>query len=155
MIEGASSCGSGGEIHDPGPTALRYAIRRDFAVNILGESGGGREEDLFFLRCKGDSMRPTILPDEIVLLNTAESARMNPQNHGIYLVRQDPQDPETRVKRTVLDPAKGQLLLSSDNRAYGPLGIDLEGLQLHQLILGRVCWLGRHLMNTDPLDSDW
>lgn len=155
MIQGAASCGPGGEIQDPGPHALRYAIRKDFAAKILKECGSGTERDLFFLRCEGDSMRPTILPGEIVLLNTDESVRLQPRNNAIYLVRRASGDSETRVKRVRLDRQAGELILASDNRAYTPIRVPLEGVKLQEIVLGRVCWVGRYLLHTDPLGTDW
>jgi DNA-binding XRE family transcriptional regulator len=155
LISGATSCGPGGEIHDPGPAAERFALRRVFVSEILQRSGGGSEQDLFFLRCSGDSMRPTLLEGEIVLLNAALGARLQPRPNGIYLVRRAAGDTETRVKRLRLDVAKQELVLSSDNRAYAPLTVDLDGTPLHQLILGRVCWVSRDLLEADPPVEDW
>ncbi len=155
LIVGAATCGSGGEVQDPGPEANRYALRHDFAARILSRCGGGKEEDLFFLLCRGESMRPTIQDKEIVLLNAALKIRMEPKNNGIYLVRRSPEDNEARVKRVRLDQAKGQLVLASDNRAYPTVTVDLDGAPLHQLILGRVVWVGRYLLDTDPPEEDW
>lgn len=155
LILGAASCGPGGEIQDPGPQASRYALRRDFASRILKRCGGGHEADLFFLLCRGESMQPTILDKEIVLLNAAMSVRMAPANNGIYLVRRDPQDQEARVKRLRLDEAAHELVLSSDNRAYSSVRLPLDGTPIHHLVLGRVCWVGRYLLETDPPADDW
>jgi transcriptional regulator with XRE-family HTH domain len=155
LIAGAATCGPGGEVQDPGPDSSRYALRHDFATRILQRCGGGKEEDLFFLLCRGESMAPTILDKEIVLLNAALKIRMEPKNNGIYLVRRCPEDSEARVKRCRLDKAKGQLVLASDNRSYPTVTIDLEGAPLHQLILGRVAWVGRYLLETDPPEEDW
>lgn len=155
LIVGAATCGAGGEVQDPGPDANRYALRHDFASRILQRCGGGKEQDLFFLLCRGESMRPTIQDKEIVLLNAALPIRMEPKNNGIYLVRRSPEDHEARVKRVRLDKTKGQLVLASDNRAYPTVMVDLEGAPLHQLIMGRVVWVGRYLLDTDPPEEDW
>ncbi len=155
LIVGAATCGSGGEVQDPGPEASRYALRHDFASRILQRCGGGKEEDLFFLLCRGESMQPTILDKEIVLINAATQIRMEPKNNGIYLVRRSPEDSEARVKRVRLDKTKGQLVLASDNRSYPTVMVDLDGAAIHQLILGRVVWVGRYLLDTDPPEEDW
>ena len=156
LIQGAASCGPGGEIDDPGPGASRYALRRDFAKHILHQCGGGVDLDLFFLRCEGFSMQPTILNKEIVLINTHLDGRLEPRNNAIYLVRRTAEDTEVRVKRVRLDREKQQLVLVSDNRQYAPVYVDLVDDQpLHQLILGRVVWVGRYLLDTDPPASDW
>lgn len=155
LIVGAASCGPGGEIRDPGPSASRYALRRDFAGRILHRCGGGTEHDLFFLLCRGESMRPTIQDKEIVLVNTAMQIRMQPRNNGIYLVRRSPEAEDTRVKRIRLDADRHQLVLASDNRVFPPATVDLDGIPLQQLILGRVVWVGRYLLETDPPAEDW
>ena len=100
-------------------------------------------------------MRPTNQDKEIVLLNAAMSIRMNPKNNGIYLVRRNPEDPEVRVKRLRIDMTLGHLVLASDNRSFPPITIPLEGVPLQQLILGRVVWVGRYLLDTDPPEEDW
>lgn len=155
IIAGSASCGPGGEIHDPGPAAERFALRRAFANQMLQRSGGGLEQDLFFLRCSGDSMRPTIQDGEITLLNASMAVRTEPRPNGIYLVRRQVGDSETRVKRLRLDAIKRELVLSSDNRAYAPITVDLDGTPIHQLILGRVCWVARDLLEADPPVEDW
>ena len=155
LIVGAASCGPGGEIQDPGPGASRYALRRDFASRILNRCGGGTEKDLFFLLCRGESMRPTILDKEIVLVNTALQIRMQPRNNGIYLVRRSPEGDDARVKRIRLDFDRQQLVMASDNQVFPPAMVDLDGIPLQQLILGRVVWVGRYLLDTDPPAEDW
>ena len=100
-------------------------------------------------------MRPTIQDKEIVLVNTALGIRMEPRNNGIYLVRRSPDDDEARVKRIRLDRDRRQLVLASDNRAFPQAQIDLDHVPLHQLVLGRVVWVGRYLLDTDPPAEDW
>lgn len=155
IISGATSCGPGGEIQDPGPHAERFALRRAFVAQVLQRSGGGIDEDLFFLRCEGESMRPTLQDGEITLLNASMAVRTEPRPNGIYLVRRQVGDSETRVKRLRLDAIKRELVLSSDNRAYAPITVDLDGTPIHQLILGRVCWVARDLLEADPPVEDW
>ena len=155
LIVGAAACGPGGEIQDPGPAATRYALRRDFAERILRQTGGGTECDLFFLLCRGESMTPTIRDEEMVLINTAMGVRENPYPNGIYLVKRTLNDEEARVKRIRIDKAKGELILSSDNRTFSPVTVALEHVPLPKLILGRVCWLGRYLIDSDPHPEDW
>lgn len=155
LIVGAARCGPGGEIEDPGPNASRYALRKDFAARILSKSGGGEERDLFFLLCRGESMQPTILDKEIVLLNTAMGARLAPRAGGIYLVKRRPEDEEARVKRIRLDAERHELVLGSDNRAFLPVTVPLDDTPIQQLVLGRVVWVGRYLLETEPPEGDW
>ena len=155
LIVGAARCGPGGIVEDPGPGASRYALRRDFAARILAKSGGDEESDLYFLLCRGDSMRPTILDKEIVLINTALGARLEPRAGGIYLVKRSPEDEEARVKRIRLDAERGDLVLASDNRTFMTITVPLDAVPIHQLVLGRVVWVGRYLLETDPPEGDW
>ena len=155
LIVGAASCGPGGEIHDPGPAATRYALRKDFAERIFTRCGGGTERDLFFLLCRGESMIPTIRDKEIVLLHAGLPQRLAPRNNGIYLVKREPHDTEARVKRLRIDKAKGELILGSDNRTFQSISVPLDSIPLHQLVLGRVVWVGRYLLDTDPPEEDW
>lgn len=156
LIVGAARCGPGGIIEDPGPGAIRYALRRDFAARILAKTGGGEETDLYFLLCRGDSMRTTILDKEIVLINTALGARLEPRAGGIYLVKRSPEDEEARVKRIRLDAERGELVLASDNRTFMTITVPLDAVPIHQLVLGRVAVLAlRDLLETDPPEGDW
>lgn len=100
-------------------------------------------------------MRPTIQDKEIVLVNTAMEIRMKPRNNGIYLVRRSPEGDDARVKRIRLDTDRRQLVMASDNRVFPPATIDLDDIPLQQLILGRVVWVGRYLLDTDPPAEDW
>ena len=155
FIEGAASCGLTGNIEDPPQNAMRQVIRRQLAHEALNRSGGGRLMDLYFLRCEGDSMSPTIQDSDIALVNTAFQARTSPKNNGIYLVRKSPQNQEGRVKRVLLDKEHHRLHLASDNRAYASIVLDLDDVQLQQLVLGRVCWVERFLLGSDPPETDW
>lgn len=156
LIQGAASCGPGGEIDDPGPGAKRYAIRRDQARQVLHQSGGGKDTDLFFLTCQGVSMQPTIFDQEVVLINTFVDGRLEPRNNGIYLVRRAADDTEARVKRLRLDLNRHQMVLASDNRQFAQVVVDLDDTPLHQLILGQVARLvDRDLLATAPPASDW
>jgi transcriptional regulator with XRE-family HTH domain len=155
LIVGAASCGPGGVIQDPGPEASQYALRRDFAERIFQRCGGGTEEDLFFLLCRGESMTPTIRDKEIVLLNAAVAIRNEPKNNGIYLVKRAPHDDEARVKRVRIDHEARELVLGSDNRAFSQVSVPLDGIPVHDLVLGRVVWVGRYLLDTDPPPEDW
>ena len=100
-------------------------------------------------------MCPTIRDKEIVLLHAGLPQRMNPRNSGIYLVKREPHDAEVRVKRLRIDTAKGELILGSDNHAFQPITVPLDSVQLPQLVLGRVVWVGRYLLDIDPPEEAW
>jgi transcriptional regulator with XRE-family HTH domain len=155
LIAGAASYAPNGEIEDSAPTSTRYVLRRSFAENVLKRSGGGKLRELYFLRCEGESMSPTIRNSEIALVNTAIQTRIQPKNNAIYLVRKNTESQEGRLKRVSLDEESRRLHLGSDNPAYASLSLVLDDVSIHQLILGRVCWVGRNLLEIDPLETDW
>lgn len=154
-IEGWVACTQEGTISDPGPLATRYALRMDFAARILRETGGGSEKDLYFIRCDGIGMVPTVRPDEMVLVNCSISCRNDPVDGGIYLIRQSTNTLSGRLKRIRVDRQRGVMIADSDNPTYLPISISLGDTPLWQLILGRAVWVGRYLLDTDPEKGDW
>lgn len=54
------------------------------------------------------------------------------------------------MKRVRLDRAESRLILASDNQAYPTVTVDLCGTPLHTLILGRIAWVSRYFLATDP-----
>lgn len=154
-IQGFVTCGPGGEIQDPGPSAEAHPIRTTVAQRLLQGCGGGDVSDLFWLKVAGDSMAPTLQDGELVLIHAGLHVRSTLRNHGVYLVRRAPTDADARVKRLRLDLPPGQLTLVSDNRAFAPVTVDPDGIPLQQLVLGRVVLLQRQLLDLDPAPADW
>ncbi len=154
MIEGAATCGPGGEIQDPGPTALRYPFDPRFIQELLQECGSGTISDLFLLQCYGDSMRPTIYPEDQVLINASIPLRLEPRPGGLYLVRMDPFSGDARVKR-FRNHIDGRLGLTSDAPGFAPIEIGYDGVPIHQFVLGRVCWISRSVMKIEQSDRNW
>lgn len=148
LISGAASCGPGGEIADPGPTAMRMPFRKDFLQELLQESGAGSTEDLYVVECSGESMRPAVHPGDMALINTSLELRIQPKRNALYLVRSDPASAEGRIKRVRID-ADGQLWFMSDAPGFPPIAVDLDSLPLQSLILGRICWLARSVVKDE------
>lgn len=143
------------KVHEPAPHAPRHTLDRNLARDLLRGSGGGSEEDLYFFRCRDESMEPTILSQERVLINTALEGRGYPRNNGIYLVRQSPQDNDVRLRRIRLAKDDQLLLLLPDNRFYMPTVLELAGISLDQVVLGCVCWVGRSLLASNDIECVW
>ncbi len=154
LIAGAASCGPGGEIADPGPTALRMPFRKDFLLELLQESGAGSTEDLYVVECSGESMRPTVHPGDMALINTSLELRLQPKRNALYLVRPDPASAEGRIKRVRID-ANGQLCFLSDAPGFTPIAVDLDSLPMQSLILGRVCWVARSVVKDERPERNW
>lgn len=153
IIPGAASCGPGGEIADPGQSAIRIPFRKSFLQELCQESGGGAPESMFLVECVGDSMRPTVMPGDLALINTALQLRMNPKRSGLYLVRTDPESTDGRVKRVRLD--HGRLWFMSDAPGFPPVALEIDGIPLQSVVLGRVCWIARSVLRGERADSDW
>jgi phage repressor protein C with HTH and peptisase S24 domain len=103
---------------------------------------------LRFMRAKGESMVPTIGDGALLLVNEAERAlpakpprpKNEFDNPDVYVFLQEG---ELRVKRLRKTP-KGEIVVSSDNRAYDPevlRGPDLKRFK----ICGRVVWWDNRL----------
>ena len=113
-------------------TAIGYL---GFDRRWLRDIGRGRPEDLSIVRVRGDSMTPTLIEGDDVLVD-----RLNDRDglrDGIYVLRRDD---VLLVKRVALTPTANTLTISSDNPAY-PTWRDcpLDTVT----ILGRVVWSGR------------
>lgn len=155
IIEGTPSCGPGGEVQDPGPDTERYPFSPAFIQEVLRQCGSGTVSNLFLAQVAGDSMRPTILSGDLVLVNNDLELRTKPRKAALYLVRRDPNSLEARVKRVFLAPDGNCITLDSDNAAYEKITVPIDGLRLQDLILGKVCWYGRHLHDVVPPQEDW
>lgn len=137
------------------PKAITHPLSEELVARVLQESGGGTEEDLFFVRCKGTSMEPTLRDDELVLINTNPAMRQVPDDEGIYLVRRSVKETEARLRRVRLFLQEGQVEILSDSHTLPPLFLDLEGLKFDQLLIGRACWVWRSLLITPLPESNW
>lgn len=153
LISGAASCGPGGEINDPGPQAERHPFAPSFLQQLLSDCGDGRPEDLYLVRCEGDSMRPTVFPGDLALVNTAEELRVRPKRDALHLVRPDAHSTDARVKRVRIEAQ--DLVMLSDAPNFTPVRVSLEAVPIQSLVLGRVCWLSRAVTNDFGGNTSW
>lgn len=123
---------------------LRLAFREDLINRFKGQAVclrvGRREE----------SMYPTILPGDVVLLDRREERRRNPVAGGIYAINFAPLNGTDggAIKRIELDPP--YLIVSSENPdktndAYRTKAFDVTDKDLCQIIQGEVVWFGRYM----------
>lgn len=92
-------------------------------------------EALALVAVGGDSMAPTILPDDDVLVDRADGAAR--ARDGLYLLRVDDR---LLVRRLTLHPIHRQVTVQSDNPSYA----DWPGLTLEEIdLVGRIVWAGR------------
>lgn len=114
------------------PQSLCYAFSNEWLAQR------GSPERLKLLRVSGDSMRPALHDNDLVLVD--ESQR-EIREGKIFAIRIDT---DVVVKRVAKKP--GALALISDNRdLYDPLVVDLEH-DANIEIIGRVVWLARETL---------
>ena len=127
-----ASAGPGAAVGE-GITLSHYGFDR----NWLRQISHGQPEKLSIVRVRGDSMAPTLIDgDDILVEPVAVSMALR---DGIYVLQRD----ETLlVKRIAVSPASGTLSIASDNPAY-PSWNDCAVDDVR--IAGRVVWAGRKL----------
>lgn len=131
MVEARASAG-GGSLETGERILGYYAFRRDWIA------GKGNIATMRLMRVTGESMRPTLEDEDVVLVDLSQRDILAGK---IYAVRMDD---EMVVKR--LEKKPGKLVLLSDNRAlYEPLEISLAEYTNVE-VLGRVIWMAREMM---------
>ena len=87
---------------------------------------------VIFMAVTGDSMTPTLLPNDRIIVDTAARAF---GADGVYVI--DDGDGEPRVKRLtkVLFSSPPQVVIVSDNPAHGEQTVELARIR----VIGRVC----------------
>lgn len=95
----------------------------------------GAPDQLSIIRVDGDSMAPTLVDGDDILVDSGDGAAR--LRDGIYVVRRDE---ALVVKRVALDSAGKRLSIRSDNPAY-PAWPDCDPASV--AIVGRVVWAGR------------
>jgi len=122
-----------------------YPFQQWWIQKLVGKDPQ-RQKALCLVRVRGDSMIPTINPNETILVDTSEGERSQIRPGKIYLVRQP--DGGVSVKRLVLNekPGRPALISMSDNPSFQPFEIELErdkGVTYY--VLGRVRWVGKEI----------
>ena len=95
----------------------------------------GTIDELFVARGEGDSMQPTILDGDIVLIDTAQKTIR--QQDRIWAVNYGDLGVIKRVRRL----PNGHHVLLSDNATVPPVECADEEMQ----VIGRVIWIGRRI----------
>jgi len=101
----------------------------------LRRLGGVRADDLSIITVTGDSMAPTLIDGDDILIDRGDAAER--LRDGLYVLRRDE---ALLVKRLALNPANQLVSIRSDNSAY-PGWPDCPPQSL--AIVGRVVWAGR------------
>lgn len=91
---------------------------------------GHRLEEYFYFRIKGDSMEPTILDKDIVLVRRQPTV----ENGQVAIVLCDELENATCKRVTIADD---KLVLNSDNRNYAPMIHDANKCMIIGKVIGR------------------
>ncbi|QPJ61632.1 MAG: helix-turn-helix domain-containing protein [Candidatus Nitronauta litoralis] len=129
MVEkkkGAISAGTG--LIASNEMDFQLAFRNDW----LEKFGGVRQ--LFVMRVEGDSMEPTLVENDIVLINKNEIT-VGPGG-GIFAIKWGEL---LLVKRLQLNPSSGKISIISDNSKYRATTESQDAFKIE----GRVIWFGR------------
>lgn len=129
-IANAYALGGGAVFGDYIETTM-VPFRRDWLARILR----GRPADVFLTHGDGDSMVPTIMDGDDVLVNRAENAIRDQDK--IWAVAYGELGTIKRVRRL----PDGRWQLNSDNHLVTP--IELAEDEMH--VVGRVIWIGRRV----------
>lgn len=124
------SMGGGTVVADFAPSTM-VPFRRDWLQRLTR----GGASDVFLTRGRGDSMMPTILDGDDVLVNRAEN-RIR-QADEIWAVGYGDLGMIKRVRRR----PGGTFELNSDNPSVRPI----EATEEELFIVGRVIWIGRRM----------
>lgn len=108
-----------------------------FDQRWLRQISGTKPEALSIVRVRGDSMAPTLIDGDDILVNRIED--ISNLREGIYVLQFDD---ALLVKRIGLGPKSGKISVTSDNSAY-PSWENIAADDVR--IVGRVVWAGRKL----------
>ena len=109
---------------------IKVAFRRDWIQRK------GNPQDMSLIRVSGDSMEPTLLSGDLVLIDHG-SQHIDPQG-GIYAIAMDH---EIMIKRVQVLYHKKVLKIISDNGRYEPMELGADQIKVN----GKVIWYGREL----------
>lgn len=121
---------------------LAKGARAPSAVNLridgtlIQQVSAGRAASLAAMIVEGDSMAPTLLAGDHLLVDLSD--RLPPRD-GLYAIENDA---VPVVKRLSVNPATQRVAILSDNVAY-PSFPDCQAASIG--ILGRIVWMGRPL----------
>lgn len=104
-----------------------------FPPQYLARLTRSSPQNLAIISVKGDSMEPTLLDDDIVLLDTS---KRDLSYDGLFVLRYGD---ALHVKRVTRNARPDHVTVLSDNRVYPPVDYRLDEIEP----VGKVLWYGR------------
>ena len=118
-----------GAINEYEPQTHSLAFPPDYLKRLTTSS----PQNLAIISVKGDSMEPTLLDDDIVLLDTSKT---NLSYDGLFVLQFDD---ALHVKRVGRAPKRGHIMIISDNETFP----DIVSERSEVDAVGKVLWYGR------------
>ena len=125
----AGSISAGAGLLPDDSVDLRVAFRRDWIARK------GRTQNMSLIKVQGDSMEPTLLDGDLVMVNHGRDSIAS--QGGIYAISIDDEIMIKRVQPVFPD----RLLVISDNKRYPTQEIAAENVRVN----GKVIWYARDL----------
>lgn len=104
-----------------------------FSPRYLAEMTAARGRDLAAIRVRGDSMEPTLLDDDMVLIDRTKTSL---DYDGLFVLRFGE---ALHVKRVGRGRSRATVQVISDNRIYP--AVEMERTEIE--VVGKVLWYGR------------
>lgn len=115
-----------------GYEAIAYSLA--FPPAYLQKLTRSNPKNLAIISVKGDSMNPTLMDDDVVMIDTSKKST---DFDGLFVFRFGE---ALHVKRVTRAAKPGRILALSDNRTlYDPIEYDAADVE----VIGRVIWYGR------------
>lgn len=130
QVDLSYAMGAGAVVEDYPSTGLI-----PFNLQFLRTVARGHVETLFVARGQGDSMMPTLINDDLVLIDTSQT--LVTEQDRIWAVTVSGAGMIKRVRRLPQD----RFELISDNPIVPPQLVDFDDLH----VVGRVVWVGRRI----------
>ncbi len=122
---------AGGSLMPENSADLQCAFRKDWI-----KKKGGKPSNMSLIKVSGDSMVPTLLPDDLVLVDHSRTT-VTPQG-GIYAISIDH---EIMIKRIQVLFHENKLRIIGDNSHYESIEADPGTVKIN----GKVIWFGREM----------
>jgi phage repressor protein C with HTH and peptisase S24 domain len=104
-----------------------------FSPRYLAEMTAARGRDLAAIRVRGDSMEPTLLDDDMVMIDRMKTSL---DYDGLFVLRFGE---ALHCKRVGRGRSRATVQVISDNRIYPPVEMDRSEIE----VVGKVLWYGR------------
>lgn len=123
-----ASAGFGAAVHGE-----EHIYNLAFDPSFLRQMTNAKPRELAIIQVQGDSMEPTLLNGDQVLVDRSKN---NLDFDGLFVIRYGE---ALHIKRVGRAPKRGHVLIRSDNERYTPLEVPYGEID----VVGRVLWYGR------------